>query len=346
MSDPVDERNLAYAKDLHTYFASIMVDGHADRVRDAWHWDTSSPQAYADSVADNREEWRRLINPPTFQVLGPARDVATEVPNGTWLEIDVHEHLKADGILVVPEGATKLVVFQHGLGSTPERVFGMGKPGAYHAVGQRLVDAGYAVLAPRNLYLVEPRNDAESMAQMVGTTVVGVELARVRVLLDEIAKRHPQLDPDNIAMTGLSWGGLATQYWTPLEPRFAVAATIGFYNDRLLKMAADATDPKFGSFLKRAEHHAYYWNQLGIFGDTELASLVCPRPFLVQHGQRDPIGWAPAIAEEFERSRRFWDELGVGDRAEIHIFDGGHEVDTEQLVRWLGRHFPADTQDR
>src|SRR5699024_5385415 len=143
--------------------------------------------------------------------------------DGQWLEVPVHQHLSAAGLLVVPPGASRLVVFQHGLGSWPEKVFGVpDADNGYHGIGTDLVGRGYAVLAPMNLTMVEPRNRAQDLARLAGTTVEGIELARCRVLLDAVARLHPQLDTD-AALVGISWGGMAAQFWTPLEERFVVA---------------------------------------------------------------------------------------------------------------------------
>lgn len=208
-----DTRNASYWEQLQRWFTSEIVDDYPDRVRDEWKWDHTSPDAYLASVAGLRERWERLLAPPDLAPIGPP--VVTPAAGGHWLEVPVHQHLVADGLLVVPPGATRLVVFQHGLGSTPERVMGAtAEPGGYHRIGQLLVDRGYAVLAPRNLISVDTRNRAQDLARLAGTTMEGIELARCRVLLDTVAARHPELDCEATALLGISWGGLAAQYST------------------------------------------------------------------------------------------------------------------------------------
>ena len=45
-----------------------------------------------------------------------------------------------------------LVIAQHGIGSSPERVFGLDDPAdIYKGYGRRLVEAGFAVAAPMNV---------------------------------------------------------------------------------------------------------------------------------------------------------------------------------------------------
>ncbi|HIT74509.1 MAG TPA: hypothetical protein IAA98_02895 [Candidatus Avipropionibacterium avicola] len=338
--DPL-KRNADRAERLHQWFTAEIVDGYAARRDRAWSWDHTGEAAYLASVAERRAEWAALLNPPHLTPLDEVRVSAAQVPGGHWLEVPVHSHLSAEGVLVVPEGARRLIVMQHGLGSWPERVFGI--PDANNGnrgLGADLVRRGYAVLAPLNLSMVDLRNRAQDLARLAGTTMEGLELARCRLLLDAVADLHPEVDTGAAALIGVSWGGMAAQFWTPLEDRFVAAASVAFFNDRLRKMVVE--DPEhYGTFAARGEHHAFLPNHLGVFADAELASLICPRPFLVQHGHHDPIGWSPQIEAEFTRTRRHWDELGVGDRVELHIHDGGHEVDKDNLLAWVDRNFPV-----
>lgn len=84
-----------------------------------------------------------------------------ETAVGQWLYLNLDEGLTARAALVFPKnrpGPLPLVIAQHGIGSSPERVFGWNDtPGYYHAFGQALVNAGYAVLAPSNITDAQPR---------------------------------------------------------------------------------------------------------------------------------------------------------------------------------------------
>lgn len=332
-------RQEGYVAELEHYFRTLLVDEYDEHARPLWARDYSSPDAFSASVRGRRDEWRRLLGVPEFTVDGiQSRDHA-DVPGGRWVTVRLDRHLTAQGLLVVPEGATRLVVFQHGLGSTPERVMGVGDAkGTYDAVGQKLVDAGYAVLAPMNLIEIPPRNRAQSLARLAGTTMEGLEFARFQHLLAAVAELQPEVDVDGYALTGMSWGGLAAQFWAPLDERAAAVATLGFFNQRSNKMVVQ--DTRWSSFYDHDEHHAFLQGHLVGFGDADLASLVCPRPFLVQHGRNDQIGWWPDVAEEFAKAKTHWESLGVADRISLQIHEGGHDVDAAGLVGWLGTHFP------
>src|SRR5699024_11011990 len=121
----------------------------------------------------------------------------------------------------------------------------------------------YAVLAPMNLITIDPRNRAQDLARVSGTTVEGIELARCQVLMDAVAVLHPDLNASNVALLGISWGGMAAQFWTPLDDRFVTAASIGFFNDRNRKMVVE-DEEHYVTFAARGEHHAFLPGHLGV----------------------------------------------------------------------------------
>lgn len=329
-----EERQAGYSMELEDYFRAQLVDGYAERSKALWCRDYTSKAAYLDSVSDRREAWRQLLAPPDLSSKGEAQIKESLIRDGRWITVPLNEHLTAQGALVVPDGATKLVVFVHGLGSTPERVFGVDdERGTYDAVGRRLVDAGYAVLAPMNLIGIPARNRAQQLCRLAGTTMEGLEFARLQCLLQATWQLAPELDQSGYALAGMSWGGLATQYWTPLDERVVAAGSLGFFNDRCNKMVVQ--DTRYGTFYDTGEEHAFIPGLLQGFGDADLASLICPRPFYVSHGRADMIGWWPQIVDEFNRAKLHWDELGVGDHVRLHLHDGGHEVRARAFVDWL-----------
>lgn len=326
-----EARQHGYAAELESFFRARLVDGYPARAADLWQRDYSSDEAYLASVEPRREAFRAVLSPPSIPAAGVVERRPTEVPDGSWLSVPLADGLTAQGLLVAPRGAERLVVFQHGLGSTPERLFDL-DDNAYDGVAAKLTAAGYAVLAPMNLIGIERRNRAQSLARIMGTTVEGIEFARFQALLQ--AAGH-----DRYALAGMSWGGLAAQYWGALDDRAKVVATLGFFNDRALKMVVQ--DTRYATFYDTGEHHAFLHAILdGGFGDADLASLVAPRPMFVSHGRADAIGWWPQIEAEAAAARLHWERLGAGDRFELNLHDGGHVVRAEPLLQWLADIYP------
>jgi len=338
----VDQRGDAYAKQLETYLQRWLVEEYPERARKAWNRDYSSPEALVKSVEPNRGRWRKVLNPPPLAKTGemvrrpyaPLAELKAE-----WLTLPLGP-LEAEAVLVMPAAASPqkrvpLVIAQHGIGSFPERTFGLADDGgAYHAYARELVKAGFAVLAPMNLQGVERRNRIERLCRLADTSLPGIELARMQRLLDEVLQ-DPRIDQDRVGMWGLSLGGLATMFWMPLEPRIKAGVVAAWFNHRRNKMAIP--DPRYSCFLETKEEHAFFHGWLTEFTDSDVVSLICPRPLLIQTGKQDRIAHWPQVVEEFEASREHYRKLGLADRMEMDLHEGGHDACVESGIRFLTR---------
>ncbi|TDD56954.1 hypothetical protein E1286_01215 [Nonomuraea terrae] len=334
------ERNRRQRVELEDFLRRTLVDGYATRREDAWRRDHTDEDAYAASVEPNRLRWARLLGVPELKPAGPVEvedhplrdDVTTK-----WVRLPLDNGLSAEAVLATPRGDHdgRLVVFQHGLDSVPEIAFEVcDGSGAYHEAGVELVRRGFTVLAPFNVAGYEERNRLQRLAWIGGGLVEGIEFARARCLLDVVADLAP-VDPGRIGMWGRSWGGLATQYWMPLEPRLRAGVISSYFNERLGKLAVP--DPRYTCFLDTPAFHAHHPGLLREFADADLLSLICPRPVMVQHGWADDIGWPAEVAAEFERAREHWARLGHADRVRLELHGGGHEAEPDSAITWLER---------
>ena len=71
------------------------------------------------------------------------------------------------------------------------------------------------------------------------------------------------------------------------------------------------------------------------YSDADVASLICPRPLMIQTGKKDGIAWWPLVVEEFEAARQHYQKLGIADRIELDLREGGHETHVESGLRFL-----------
>jgi hypothetical protein len=69
-----------------------------------------------------------------------------------------------------------------------------------------------------------------------------------------------------------------------------------------------------------------------------MAYLMAPRPFMVERGHRDGVSKDEWVAYEYAKVRRFYDELGIGDRTEIEFFNGVHEINGQGTFEFLHIH--------
>jgi hypothetical protein len=345
LEDYLAQRNERYREDLESWLRRWLVDEYPERSRKLWSRRYESVEAFLESVAPNRERWHKVLNPPPLRPTGPLERYPHEPLSdleGEWLSLPLGP-IRAEGALVIPreaEAPVPLVISQHGIGSTPERVFGLNDPGdAYHRYGRELVASGFAVLAPFNLRDVEKRNRIERLARLADTTLPGIELVRLQHLLGEVLKDE-RIDPDRVGMWGLSLGGMATMFWMPLEERIKVGVVAAWFNHRRNKMAVP--DPRYSCFLETREEHAFFRGWLVEFSDADLISLICPRPLLIQAGKKDRIAWWEQIIEEFEGARAHYERLKMEDRIELDLHEGGHEVRIETGLRFLRKWLTVD----
>jgi len=340
--EAMKQRNDAYGNELEQYFRDYLVTRYPERATAAWHRSYTTERAFLESVEPNRQRYRRMIAPPDLVPTGPLeRKPQPSIPgvNAEWLTLPLGL-VKAEALLVIPDNVTKpvpLVIAQHGIDSFPERVFGVGDDqNLYHDYGHALVREGFAVLAPINLSFVPNRNRIERLARLADTTLPGMELRRMQLLLDEVLK-DKRIDKDRIGMWGISLGGMATMFWMPLEPRIKCGVVTAWFNQRRNKMVIP--DPRYSCFLETREEHAFFRGWLTEFTDSDVVSLICPRPLLVQTGKKDGIAWWPQVIEEFEASREHYSKLRIADRIEMDLHDGGHEIRVESgmpfLKKWL-----------
>jgi hypothetical protein len=216
-------------------------------------------------------------------------------------------------------------------------VFGEDDPqNLYKDYGHALLKAGFAVLAPANLYSIERRNRMERLTRLAGFTLPGVEFRRMQVLLDEVLK-DKRIDASRVGFWGISLGGMAGMFWTPLEPRIRASIITAWFNHRRNKMAIP--DPRYSCFLDTKEEHAFFDDWLVEFTDSDVASLIAPRPLLVQHGKKDGIAHWPQVIEEFEAAKEHYSRLGIPESIEMDMHEGGHEIRLESgipfLTRWV-----------
>ena len=79
-------------------------------------------------------------------------------------------------------------------------------------------------------------------------------------------------------------------------------------------------------------------NRMTLFNDADLVALICPRAHQIQAGSRDNASprekgksLAPRVAVCFEK-------LGLGDRFQHVVFEGGHEFNDATAWAFVEQH--------
>jgi dienelactone hydrolase len=307
------------------------------------------------------EQWRERCRARLQELLGPfpapvpleletLDSVRCEGYVRHSIVFDTEETMSVPAYLLVPDDRTApgpAVLAAHGHGPGRDQVCGLVEtetPNGDYAV--QLVRQGYVVLAP-DLRCFGQRADWNPPdhyicdtnlvhAVMAGQNPLAQNLWDLARCLD-VLEAHPLVDPQRMAMVGLSYGGTVTLFLAAWDERVAACVVSGY-------------------FSSWAEAHKMPWNMcgsqvlpgmLGQLEHVDLGALIAPRPLLVESGSEDDLFPAPVAAAGCERLRRVYEELGSsGDRIEHDLFEGGHQwhgvAAYPFLHRWLGERSESD----
>ena len=275
-------------------------------------------------------------NPRTRLVLDEEQFLGYEVV------LDVFPDVIAAGVLLLPKGIKAgekrpLVVCQHGLEGQPmdtiSRAAGVYR--AYKSFSAELCKRGFIVYAPQNPYRGEDRfRTIQRKSNPLRRSLFSYIIPQHEQTLDWLATL-PYVDAQRMAFYGISYGGKTAVRVPPMVPRYCLSICSADFT-RWVKTIATNED-RYGYGFTR-EYEIVEWNMGHIASYAELAMLMTPRPFMVEQGHLDggaPVEW---VSSEFGKVRRHYDILGLGDRAEIEFFNGGHTINGQGTFRFLHRH--------
>ncbi|RUL82082.1 hypothetical protein [Tautonia sociabilis] len=307
--------------------------------------DSSSPESWASSSPPYRELFRTEVIgqiPPASEPLEPRSIRVLDEPNfeGFAVEIPVLPDVVASGILLLPkdlaEGERRpVVVCQHGLEGTPDPVVTPGVESPYNSYGSALADRGYIVYAPQNPYIGGDRfRQLQRKAHPLKMSLFSIIVRQHERTLDWL-KTLPNVDPGRIAFYGLSYGGKTAMRVPALVDGYCLSICSADFNEWVVK-CTNLT--RRYSYLFTIEYDMYEWDLASGYNYAEMAGLIAPRPFMVERGHSDGVAPDEWVAYEFAKVRRLYDTLGIGDRAEITFFNGGHLIRGEATFDFLARH--------
>ena len=330
---------------------------HSDKER-AKLWDKvdrSSPEAWARTV----EPYRTLVyeevigripdaplapNPRSRKVIDEPTHVGYEVV------LDLFPDVIAGGILLLPkdlkEGEKRpVVVCQHGLEGVPMDTIATDPKhpgyGPYKGFATQLVRRGFVVYAPQNPY--RGHDDfrvLQRKSNVLGRSLFSYIIPQHQQTLTWLATL-PYVDKDRIGFYGLSYGGKTAVRVPPMLPPskdrvgYALSICSADFNEWVRKNTS--TDDRY-SYVFTPEYEIFEWNMGHLANYAELSNLMIPRPFMVERGHNDGVAPDEWVAWEFSKVFRTYDQMGLGDRAEIEVFNGPHTINGKGTFEFLARH--------
>ena len=342
----------------------------ADSVRgrsDVWNRDYSSHEAYTESVEPNRARFRKRIGCLDSRL--PIEELSYSATTNTsaqlmenedytvsrvrWL---VFDEVEGEGLLLEPKPnapITAQIVALPDADWTPETIAGITDELPANAqFARRLAKAGCRVVVP----LLINRDDAYSgnptlgamtnqphrefiyrMAFELGRHIIGYEVQKVLSLVDWMSLS----DTAPMGVIGYGEGGLIALYSAAVDTRIQAAAVSGYFQSR--------------QEVWREPIYRNVWGLLHEFGDAEIASLIAPRPLIIETSRGPEVPGPPPVREgrggaapgqlvsppidsvktEFKRARDFYQRLEAEDALHLVSPDDGLPGDPKTLTALL-----------
>ncbi|MCA9246127.1 MAG: dienelactone hydrolase family protein [Planctomycetales bacterium] len=304
-----------------------------------WHRDLSSPEAYAKSIAPQRARLAHILGvrdervedaaPELIRKLGPAPaatiGLSEIMPERIrWAAFgDVH----GEGLLIAPRDGEPVadIILIPDADQSPEQLVGPWTKTTDPEYVKFFRSAGCRVLIPalvsRELRThrhatMTNREFVYRAAFEMGRHIVGYEVQKVLAAVDWM-ERDSQ-GTRKIAVVGYGEGGLIALCAAALDERIDAVVVAGYFDDRNNVWSQPVSRNIFGLLEQ--------------FGDAELATMVLPRPLIIDTVQGPELelktqGGAPGklvspdpkrVKAEIERAKRLVEGL---DPASLQLFE-------------------------
>jgi len=298
----------------------------SERVREDLFWrkiKATSPDEWKAASKEYQElMWNEVIGrlPKANVPIDPHSRRIYDQPkwNGYEVVLEVWPEVFAWGYLLVPKDLKPderrpVVVCQHGLEGVPaDTVNGPNEPGygSYKSFSARLAERGFVVFAPHNPYRGQDKfRVLQRKANPLKQSLFSVILAQHDRILDWLSEL-PFVDAKRIGFYGLSYGGKTAMRVPSLLDRYCLSICSADFNEWIKK---NVTVDSPYSYMFTGEYEMPEFNLGHTFNYAEMATLVAPRPFMVERGHNDGVAPDEWVAYEFAKIRRFYAKLVIFD---------------------------------
>ncbi|SFF17037.1 Dienelactone hydrolase [Paenibacillus algorifonticola] len=238
------------------------------------------------------------------------------------------------------------VIACHGHGYGSREIVGLdpdgsersGTPGLHKDFALALVREGYVVAAPELIGFGDRRLDEDKAADsavknscfmlaahllLTGRTLAGLRVYETSRAIDYLQQRA-DVDSNNIAIMGISGGGLVAGFTAAMDDRIRCAVVSGYaslFADSILTRN-HCLDNYIPGVLLEAEM-------------PELLGLIAPRGLFLESGAADHLFPREPARQAYAELRGIYSAAGVPDAVQAVFFDGGHEIHGTAAYAWL-----------
>ncbi|MDQ0113802.1 alpha/beta hydrolase family protein [Paenibacillus harenae] len=239
------------------------------------------------------------------------------------------------------------VIALHGHGYGNREIAGLepdgseraGDPGLHKDFAVSLVREGYIVAAPELIGFGERRlaedreegpgkNSCFRLAAhllMTGRTLAGLRIRETSRVIDYL-EGMAGVDPNRIAIMGISGGGLVAGFTAALDHRIRCAVVSGYASlfEESILARNHCLDNYIPGILQEAEM-------------PELLGLIAPRGLFLESGDTDRVFPRGAAVKAFGELQNLYAAAGAPDAVLCDFFQGGHEINGDPALAWLRR---------
>ena len=310
-----------------------------------WKRDFSSPEKYNASIEPNRKRLAHILGVrdpraagPQFELAGPHfASPAISSSDRKYMVLAVRwpafGDVYGEGVLLVPQ-ATRPRAWVVALGDadqSPEMLDGLVEgPRRESLFAPRLAESGCVVVIPTLINRgvtqrkLSNREFLYRSAFEMGRHLIGYEVQKVIAAVESL--RNWKLGGDEIRIGVIGWGegGLLAFYSGALEPRINAVCVSGYFDSR-----------------QNVWQEPIYRNVFGLLeqsGDAEVASMIAPRPLIIEAARGPELvvppgtGGGPGrlvtpkledVRREVDRARRLVQGLNPPPRIELVVSGDG-----------------------
>lgn len=243
------------------------------------------------------------------------------------------------------------VIALHGHGYGSREIVGLepdgseraGHPGLHMDFAISLAREGFVVFAPELIGFGDRRLEEDKREKpgqnscfrlaahllLTGRTLAGLRVRETMRAVD-YARSLPSVDPNRIAVMGISGGGLVAGFAAALDERIRCAVVSGYASLFAESILArnHCLDNYIPGILLEAEM-------------PELLGLIAPRALFLESGDADRVFPREAAEKAYEELRGIYAEAGTPDALGADFFAGGHEIHGEPAFAWLRERLEA-----
>ena len=328
---------------IQEYMARLTQEVHG-----RFKQDVASPDYWTDSRRRYKEEYFYMLGLGSMPEKTPLKPTVTGTMTGDGFVVDMLHYQSRPGLYVtanlyrptkIPKGdRLPAVLYVCGHSNRGRN----GNKTAYQSHGMWFARHGYICLVLDSLQLGEiaaihhgTYRERRWWWHSRGYTSAGVECLNGIRGIDYLTKR-PDVDPQRIAVTGISGGGAATFWIAAADDRVKVAVPVSGMADLMSYIPNRVINGHCDCMFL---YNTFQWPW------TRIAALVAPRPLLFVNSDKDAIFPMDANERVINRLERIYSLYGAGDFVGSVVSIGGHAYrkDIRQAAyRFINMHLKND----